>query len=55
MVEFEAREWIAYGMLVALVAGATGAALVYRQKARWRKLRMAGNSEAKRREYRRRR
>ena len=55
LVEFEAREWIAYGMLAAMVAGATAAALVYRHKARWRKLRMAGDSEAKRREYRRRR
>jgi hypothetical protein len=55
LVEFEAREWIAYGILAALVAGATGAALFYRQKARWRKLRMAGNGAAKRRELRRRR
>ena len=55
MVEFEAREWIAYGILAVLAVGATGAVLVYRHKARWRKLRMAGNGAAKRREHRRRR
>lgn len=55
MVEFEPREWIAYGVLAILAAGAMGALLVYRHKARWHKLRMAGNGAAKRRENRKRR
>lgn len=55
MVEFEARELVAYGILATLVAGAAGAVLIWRHKARWRKLRMAGNGAAKRRELRRRR
>ena len=55
MGEFEVREWIAFGILAALFTGATAAGLVYRQRAHWRKLRMAGSSEAKRRELRRRR
>lgn len=55
MGELELREWIAYGILAAIVTGGAIAALVYRQRAQWRKLRMAGNSEAKRRELQRRR
>lgn len=55
MEELEVREWIAYGMLASLFAGATVAVLVYRHKAHWRRLRMAGNGKAKRRELQRRR
>jgi hypothetical protein len=52
---FEVREWIAFGLLAAVFAGATAGILVYRHKAHWRKLRMAGSSRAKRRELARRR
>lgn len=52
--ELEAREWIAYGILATLFVGAAAAALVYRRKAHWRRLRMAGSGEAKRRELQRR-
>lgn len=55
MADLEAREWIAYGMLATLFIGAAAAALIYRQRAHWRKLRMVGNSKAKRRELQRRR
>jgi hypothetical protein len=53
--EFEPREWIAFGIIATLFVGATAASLVYRQKARWRKLRMAGNAQAKKRELERQR
>ncbi|WP_423602350.1 hypothetical protein [Sphingomonas sp. MS122] len=55
MADLEVREWIAYGMLATLFAGAAAAALVYRHKAHWRRLRMAGSARAKRRELQRRR
>jgi hypothetical protein len=53
--DLEVREWIAFGIVAALFTGAAVAGLVYRQRAHWRKLRMAGSSEAKRRELQKRR
>lgn len=55
MGELEVREWIAFGIVVALFTSAAVAGVVYRQRAHWRKLRMAGSSEAKRRELQKRR
>ena len=53
--EMEVRELVAYGILAVLFAGAAAGLLVYRNKVRWRKLRMAGSAKAKRRELQRRR
>jgi hypothetical protein len=53
--DFEVREWIAFGILAIFFAGAAAGGMLHRQRAHWRKLRMAGSSEAKRRELRRRR
>lgn len=53
MLELETREWIAYGLIaVMLVAGAVSGA-VLKRKRHWRKLRLAGDGEAKRRDTRR--
>jgi hypothetical protein len=52
---FETRHWLAIGLIASVTIGAISAFLVQRRKAYWRKLRMSGNGEAKRRELRGRR
>jgi len=51
--ETEVRELIAYGLIGAVVLAGGIAYVMKRRRDYWRQLRMAGNSEAKRRELRR--
>jgi hypothetical protein len=54
VLELEIREWIAYGLIATMLVGGTIGAEIFRRKRRWRKLRLAGDGEVKRRDAQRR-
>ncbi|UUY00549.1 LPXTG cell wall anchor domain-containing protein [Sphingomonas sp. J315] len=52
LVEVEGREFIAYALIAIGVALVAGWAIMARRRRYWKKRRMSGHSEAKRREIR---